>query len=71
MFTYKAETLALTKHSVNKIDIAQREMESWAYHLGIVSNYKQQHLSGATDAIKPKKWNCARHIAYLTDKKDP
>lgn len=73
VLTYGAETLTLTKQSVNKIRVAQRGMERSMLNLSLrdrVPNEQLRLMSGITDAIERiaiLKWNWAGHVARFTD----
>lgn len=73
VLTYGAETLTLTKKTVNKIRVAQRAMERSMLGVSLrdrVPNTRLRQMSGVTDAIERitmLKWNWAGHIARMTD----
>lgn len=73
VLTYGAETLTLTKNTVNRIQIAQRRMERSMLSLSLrdrISNARLRQMSGVTDAIEritTLKWNWAGHVARFSD----
>ena len=73
VLTYGAETSTLTKKTVNKIRVAQRNMERVMLGLYLrdrVPNTEVRRRSGVTDAITritSLKWNWAGHLARAND----
>lgn len=73
VLTYGAETLTLTKQTVNKIRIAQRKMERSMLGLSLrdrIPNNQLRQMTGVTDAIvriTNLKWNWAGHVARFAD----
>ena len=73
ILTYGAETLTLTKKTVNKIRIAQRKMERSLLDVSLkdkIRNTVLRERTKLTDAVERManlKWNWAGHVARLTD----
>lgn len=73
VLTYGAETLTLTKQSIDKIRITQRKMERSMLGLSLrdrVPNNQLRQMTGITDAIvriTNLKWNWAGHVARFAD----
>ena len=73
ILTYGAETLTLTKKTVNKIRIAQRKMERSLLDVSLKDKIRNTVLRERTkliDAVERManlKWNWAGHVARLTD----
>jgi len=65
VLTNGAETLTLTKKTINKIRVAQRALERAMLGISLRdrgSNIRLRRMSGVTDAIDPittLKWNWA------------
>lgn len=73
VLTYGAETLTLTKKSIEKIQVAQRRMERSMLGITLrdrVPNKTIRQKSGVRDAVETilkLKWNWAGHVARMTD----
>lgn len=71
VFTYGAETLTLTKQSVNKLRVAQRKMERIMLGINLRDRKKNQWIRGQTkvndviDTIASMKWSWAGHVARM------
>lgn len=73
VLTYGAETLTLTKKTVNKVRIAQRKMERSMLGISLsdrIENNRIREMSGVADAVEriaTLKWNWAGHVARISD----
>lgn len=73
VLTYGAETLTLTKKSIEKIQVAQRRMERSMLGITLrdrVPNEVIRRKTGVRDAVETilkLKWNWAGHVARMTD----
>lgn len=71
MLTYGAETLILTKNSINKIQIAQRRMEKTMLEITLNAKipdekiHRRTGVRNAVEAILTLKWNRTSHIAKM------
>ena len=73
VLTYGAETLTLTRKSIEKIRVAQRAMERVILGISLrdrVPNTIIRQKTRVTDAVERilcLKWNWAGHVARMTD----
>ena len=73
VMTYGAETLTLTKYTVEKLEVAQRKMERAMLGIRIqdrVRNSEIRRRTGVQDIIRritTLKWKWAGHVARLRD----
>jgi len=69
VMTYGAETLTLTKKTINRIRVTQRVMERSMLGISLrdrIHNNEITRRTGVVDAVEriaTLKWNCAGHIA--------
>ena len=73
VMTYGAETLTLTKKSINKLQVTQRAMERAILGISLrdkIQNNEIRRRTGVADVVRritTLKWNWAGHIARTTD----